>query len=260
MTYIKSNGILRYEFESFRDAPILHGIFTRNGGVSPAPWASLNLGGTVGDSRENVIENRRRIFESIQRNVNTLYDVWQVHGTEVIRATQPRNGNPHIPGDAMITNNPHLTLLMRFADCVPIFLYDSQNNAIGIVHAGWQGTIRKVVQHTITAMMSDYGTIPGNLLAGIGPSIGPDHYFVGNDVIDQAKAAFGRDWLNFFQPLNQSITFDLWSTNYYLLEEIGVHHIEVAGICTACNTDHWYSHRAEKGKTGRFGAIFALEQ
>jgi len=148
---------------------------------------------------------------------------------------------------------------MRFADCVPIFLYDSQNNAIGIVHAGWQGTIRKVVQHTITAMMSDYGTIPGNLLAGIGPSIGPDHYSVGDDVLDQAKAAFGRDWPNFFQTLNQNITFDLWSANYYLLEEMGVHHVEVAGICTACDTDHWYSHRAEKGKTGRFGAIFALE-
>ena len=260
MAYISTDGVQRYQFEIFQNYPIVHGIFSRQGGVSPQPWSSLNLGGTVGDVRENVIENRKRIFDSIKRKIETHYDAWQVHGIHVIRAVTPRNGAPHVPGDAIITNNPAITLLMRFADCVPILLYDPDHHAIGIVHAGWQGTVKRTVQYALRSMQDNFQTKPASIIAGIGPSIGPDHYEVGIDVVEQVGHVFPKNYDILKKNPVEQYYLDLWKANQYLLEEMGVKKIQVAEICTACHTDMWYSHRAEKGKTGRFGAIIALEK
>jgi polyphenol oxidase len=255
-------GDLRYfQFDLYHLPGLVHAVFTRHGGVSPAPWMSLNLGGLGGDSKENVVENRRRIFDAVGLPVESIYDAWQVHGTNIICTDKPRPLDlAHVKADGILTNNPQVTLFMRFADCVPIFLYDPVHRVVGMVHAGWQGTLHKIAQITVERMISEYGCHPGDILAAIGPSIGPDHYEIGPDVDDQVKAAFPDDSTRFLLERQGKTFFDLWRTNQVILEKAGVTHTQLAGLCTACNTQDWYSHRAEQGKTGRFGALIALKE
>ncbi len=240
-------------------AGIPHGVFTRRGGVSPPPWASLNLGNTVGDDRERVQENLRRVFAALGRSLASRYDVWQVHGRAVVCAQAPRAPDqPHRQADAILTDRPEVTLVMRFADCVPILLADPVRRVVGLVHAGWRGTVVGAVRAAVEHLVSCYGSRPADLLAVVGPSIGPDHYQVGEEVAQQVRAAFGAAASALLPVFEGRIHFDLWAANRLWLEQAGVRHIEVAGLCTACHLDDWYSHRAEKGKTGRFGAVIGL--
>ncbi|MEW6179708.1 MAG: peptidoglycan editing factor PgeF [Chloroflexota bacterium] len=258
MPFVQANGLEYYRFNLFGDS-IIHGIFTRKGGVSPSPWATLNLGGTVGDSRENVIENRKRIFDALDIEVDSIFDVWQVHSDTVMFSSKPRPfDQPHEKADAIVTNNPKVTLFMRFADCVPILLYDPVEEVIGLVHAGWMGTVRKIVVKTIQFMQHHLNCRPENILAGIGPSIGVDHYAVRDDVVQKVNEAFGRLSDKVIHNRQNHTYFDLWTANELLLKEVGVKSIEIAQICTACDLNRWFSHRAEMGKTGRFGALIRL--
>jgi YfiH family protein len=255
----QSYGKIRYfQFERIGQG-LTHAIFTRRGGVSPVPWDSLNLGSTVGDDLERVRENRRLALASLQRDPASVFDVWQVHGVQVAIAEPPRSPeSPHLQADAILTDRPGLTLMMRFADCVPIMLHDPVRKVAGIAHAGCMGTVRGTVRFAVEAMQKHYGSNPADIQAAIGPSIGPDHYEVGPDVVIQVRQAFGKYASSLLSASKGHIKFDLWAANTLLLEQAGVRHIEVAGLCTACHTEDWYSHRAEKGRTGRFGAIIAL--
>jgi len=255
----QSHAKIRYfQFEHLGQG-IAHAVFTRRGGVSPDPWAALNMGSTVGDDLERVLENRRLALASLERDPLSVYDVWQVHGVEVAIAETPRlPGTPHLQADAILTDKPGLTLMMRFADCVPIMLHDPVRMVVGIAHAGWMGTVRGLVRFTVEAMQKRYGSRPADILAGIGPSIGPDHYAVGPDVVIQVRQAFGSDASSLLSGNTGTRKFDLWAANRLILEQAGVRHIEIAGLCTACATMDWYSHRVEKGQTGRFGAMIAL--
>lgn len=249
-----------YSFDSFSRQHLIHGFFMRHGGVSPAPWKSLNTAQTVGDSRENIIENRRRIFAALDRQVESLYDVWQVHSNDVICTDAPRPlDTPHLKADAIATNNSSVTLFMRFADCVPIMLYDPVHQAIGLVHAGWKGTVNKIVRQAVESMASRYHTAAADLLAGIGPSIGPDHYEIGLDVASLVATSFGKAASRLLIHADGHTFFDLWQANALTLAQLGVANIEIAGICTGCHTDNWFSHRLEQGRTGRFGAVLALQ-
>ena len=255
----QSHGKIRYfQFEQLGSG-LTHAIFTRWGGVSPEPWAELNLGSTVGDDLERVRENRRLALETLERDPASVYDVWQVHGVEVAIAEAPRAPDaPHLQADAILTDKPGLALMMRFADCVPILLHDPVHKVVGIAHAGWMGTVRGTVRFAVEAMQKRYHSNPADIRAAIGPSIGPDHYEVGPDVAIQVQQAFGSDAASLLSVSSDHIKLDLWAANRLLLEQAGVRHIEVAGLCTACHTEDWYSHRAEKGRTGRFGIIIAL--
>ena len=258
---IREKAALKYfYFENLEGHGVVQGIFTRHGGVSPTPWSSLNLGGTIGDTRENVIENRRRIFELMGREVESIFDVWQVHGVDVICTDQPRPlDGLHAKADAILTNNPEITLFMRFADCVPVFLMDPVKKVVGLVHAGWQGTVQRICEKTVRTMQEVYGSKPLDILAGIGPSIGPESYEVGEDVLLRVQEGFGDDELRLIKRYNGCAYLDLWESNRLTLESVGVRQIELAKICTVQNNDDWYSHRKEKGKTGRFGALLALK-
>ncbi len=138
-------------------------------------------------------------------------------------------------------------------------LHDPRNGIIGLAHAGWMGTLRDVATATIEAMKKNYGSNPADIIAGIGPSIGPDHYEIGADVILQVMQKYGDDSELFLKSHNGKIHFNLWEANRVALEQAGVGQIEVSGICTACHTEDWFSHRAEKGRTGRFGALISLQ-
>lgn len=258
MPFQSRNGIRYFTFETL-GKDVIHAILTRQGGVSRAPYESLNVGGTVGDEARCVRKNRSRMFAALDRPEESIFDVWQVHGTKVIIANAPRPPDvPHEQADAILTDRPSVTLFMRFADCVPILLYDPVHHAVGLAHAGWMGTVLGTVREAVRAMRYYYKTDPTDLLAAIGPSIGPDHYEVGLDVITRVEQAFGADSSGLLCSDEHGQHLDLWAANRLWLEREGVQQIEIAGVCTACHTDDWFSHRAEHGRTGRFGALLAL--
>jgi YfiH family protein len=237
---------------------LIHAVFTRHGGISPAPWASLNVGGLRGDDPVRVMENRVRAFQELNRDPNSVYDVWQVHSADVICTEEPRPPHPHVRADAILTDRPEITLFMRFGDCVPILLYDPRRHVAGIAHAGWLGTVRGTVTNTVDRMQSVYGSQPEEILAAIGPSIGAHHYEVGSEVISAVQGKFFEDAEYLLPEVDGAVHFDLWAANRLLLERAGVQNIEVAGLCTACHLENWYSHRGENGNTGRFGVLIAL--
>lgn len=258
MPFCQQNGIRYHTFDLF-PPHIVQGVFTRRGGVSPAPWESLNVGGTVGDERERVQQNRVRSFGALGRRLETMFDVWQVHSADAVFAETPRPPEaPYHKADIIFTDRPDVTLYMRFADCVPILLHDPRRKVVGIAHAGWLGTVRRTAAAAVQAMTEHYGSRAEDIQAAIGPSIGPDHYEVGPDVITRVEESFGAQAAQLIVPRGEKQHLDLWQANRLQLEAAGVKQIEVAGICTACHLEDWFSHRAEKGKTGRFGVLIAL--
>lgn len=259
MPFNYSGDLRYYQFSSLLPYSLSQGVFTRQGGVSPDPWDSLNLGGTVGDEPSRVQENKRRLLQAMQRTPDSLFEVWQVHGANILKADRPAPFREKVPrADAVITENPQVTLLMRFADCVPIYFYDPDHKAIGMAHAGWKGTIKHIARKTVEHMKRHYRTDPTRLMVGIGPSIGPDHYHVGQDVSSRVQNAFPESYHQLIGGQHGKQTFNLWEANRQDLLQAGVKHIEVAELCTACHPQDWYTHRGENGNTGRFGALFAL--
>jgi hypothetical protein len=260
MPFHQPDSVRYYQFDLLGDSPVTHAVFTRQGGVSGGQWASLNVGLTVGDDPENVFENRKLSFRAVGQQIESLSDSWLVHGTDVFVYDSPRPLDQKYPPkvDIILTDKPDVSLFMRYADCVPILLYDPIKNAIGLAHAGWKGTVRQVGRAAVEAMSVRYGSDPADILAMIGPSIGPDKYEVGEEVIEAVENAFGSDAPGLLPKYNESTHFDLWKANRLGLANAGVNHIEVAGICTGENVDDWFSHRVERGKTGRFGALLSL--
>lgn len=252
-----NSGLISYHFESLNLPGLTQAVFTRHGGVSPSPWDSLNLGGTVGDDPRNVRDNLNKLVISSGFQVEDLVQVNQIHSKNVIVANQAMDGKSE--GDAILTNTPGLLLLMRFADCVPILIVDPVNRAIGIAHAGWQGTVQEVAYHAVMGMISEYGSDPENIVAGIGPSIGPDHYEVGSDVVEMALETFEENEDHVLIRQDGKVKFDLWEANRISLSRAGVERIEISGVCTACKQQNWFSHRGSGGKTGRFGAVIGLD-
>jgi len=247
-----------YTFSALDHYNLVHGVFMRYGGVSPKPWSSLNLATSVGDSRESVIENRRRITKCLLLQEDSIFDVWQVHSNRVIHAEDSRKlDQPHQKADSIITNKPNVTIMMLFADCVPIMLYDPKNNVAALAHAGWQGTLNGVVGETVKSMQEKYACKPEDLVACIGPSICVDHYEIGKDVAEEVERSFNNTEQILIKK-DGKIHLDLRVANQIILKKYGVKKIQNSNICTACNTSDWYSHRAEEGKTGRFAAVITV--
>ena len=167
MPFFEKNKVRYFQFQNFPDT-ITHAIFTRRGGVSPSPWDSLNVGGSVGDALPNVKMNRIKAFSALGRNPDSVFDLWQVHGTRAVFASKPRSPQSHEDkGDLIFTDNPKVSLFMRFADCTPLLFADPTQGIVGIAHAGWQGTVRGVATAAISASLIlqwalKYGPAAGN--------------------------------------------------------------------------------------------------
>ena len=262
MPFQSNEKVKYYQFDSLVDKNILHAVLTRHGGVSSAPFNTLNMGSTVGDDPDSVQENKEIAFTSLGLSTGSIFDVWQVHGKEVVCTGKPRPLNiPHRKADAILTDRPGVTLLMRFADCVPILLFDPIKKVVGLAHAGWKGTVERIAAGTVRTMGEKYGSNPADILAAIGPSIGPDHYEIGGNVREKIEKTFGQDASEILHRRTgkeNAVTLDLWRSNEIVLMDVGVRHIEIAGICTASHQRDWYSYRGEGGTTGRFGIIIAL--
>jgi YfiH family protein len=254
------DGLTCYQFETFAAQGVTHGIFARHGGVSPEPYASLNMSVSTGDSPENVRHNRSRAFRALGRDPASLADLWQVHSADVVIAEAPNGERQYLAkADALLTDRPEVTLFLRFADCVPILLWDRRRRAAGVVHAGWRGTLKLAAAAAVGAMAERYGSHPGDLIAGIGPSIGPCHYAVGPEVVAETRQVFGADSSSLLSPINGGFHLDLWAANEAALRRAGVEQVEAARICTYCHERDFFSHRAQGARTGRFGALIGLQ-
>ncbi|NLG48522.1 MAG: peptidoglycan editing factor PgeF [Chloroflexi bacterium] len=259
MIRTEHNGISWYSFESLRDPAIVQGTFTRHGGVSQAPFGTLNVGSTVGDDPAAVQANHARLFSAWNIPAERVVTVQQVHGNRVAVASEQDGGRIFPETDALISQIPGLYLLLRFADCVPVFLYAPRQRAVGLTHAGWKGTLQEIAMQTVRAMTATFGCQPGELVAGIGPSIGPCCLEMDGDVLADFRARYGQEEGCIVRPQANGKAFvDLWRINALQLQAAGVQQIETAGICTSCRRDEFFSHRAENGKTGRFAALIGI--
>ncbi len=258
MKQVTSGDLVYYQFNMWSE--LNHGVFTRKGGISPAPWSGLNLGGNVGDHHTAVRHNQDLIYQTLKLDANRICSVWQVHSADVLVVDGPVEGRRWIAlADGMVTNCPNTALFMRFADCTPLLFFDPVQKAIGIAHAGWRGTVAGVGANTVKTMMQAFGCNPNDIQAGIGPSIGPQSYQVGEEVVQAVKDYYGTtEGLVSRNSDDGTAYLDLWAANQLDLERAGVQQIEIAAIDTATHTDEFFSHRAEKGKTGRFGAVLSL--
>ncbi len=251
------NGVPFLTFDHLQAAGLLHAVLTRRGGVSTAPFASLNLSRSVADRADTVAENRRRAYGVLGRELATLVHAHLVHEATVRRVGAADHGRVLPTCDALITDEPGCGLTMNFADCAPIVLYDPDHHAVGLAHAGWRGTIADVAGAMVRAMAASFGSDPAALLAAVGPCIGPAVYEVGPDVIEAVEEAFpaaaGR--LLIAPKGAPRPYFDLPEANRLNLTRAGVNHIEIAPLCTGTRTDLFFSHRAEGGQTGRVGVV-----
>lgn len=214
----------------------------------------------MGDDPKAVRRNHERMYTALGLSERRACTVWQVHSADVVMVTDPVPGRRWLAlADGMMTDRPDTPLAMRYADCAPLLFRDPTRGVIGIAHAGWRGTVQGVARHMVEAMIQAYGCKPSNIQAGIGPSIGPKRYQVGEDVVAAVQEYFGTtEGLIRCDSLDGTMYFDLWTANRLDLERAGIEQIEVAGLCTAQRTDEFFSHRAENGRTGRFGAVLSL--
>lgn len=248
-----------YQFEGLSDyADLYHGVFTRAGGVSRAPFESLNLSRSVGDDLVAVRENNRRMLAVFDVAPEQATTAWLVHGRAVAVLTPADAGSYRLGVDAIVTRARGLALTMRFADCVPVLFHDPAQHAIGIAHAGWRGVAENVIAATVAALHEQFGSQPRDLWAGIGPCISANRYRVGLEVIAQVAAACPPHTSIVQTQPDGSTHLDLNAAVTAQLRACGVAHIEAAHLCTASRTDEWFSHRAENGKTGRFGVVLGL--
>ncbi|HEU5379634.1 MAG TPA: peptidoglycan editing factor PgeF [Ktedonobacteraceae bacterium] len=285
---------------------LIHGIFTRRGGYSQPPYASLNVSLSSGNERyEDAVRNRFLALQCLDIAEYPCATMWMIHSAHVLTldgqdwpdwgAHWPHSVyeldtlgyppgtklqwtfKPRTRADAIITRKRGVALTMSTADCVPLLFYDPVTEAIGVAHAGWRGTARGIAAATVDAMCEQFGARPSDIHAGVGPSIGPCCYEVSDEVqqlflgqrafeelpteeryrqLVAESAVFEMVTL----PEKESLRLNLWETNrnQLLLAGLDREHIELPEVCTSCAKEHFFSHRADQGLTGRFPAILAL--
>jgi YfiH family protein len=239
------------------ESPLLaafrHGFTTRQGGVSAPPYDTLNLGGAVGDDPARVAENWRRL----EAHTGLRFArVRQVHGARVLRADAPCD--PAEEADVVLTAAEGVAACVSVADCVPVLLADPGTGAVAAVHAGWRGTLARAAAEAVLALGREVGAAPGDLLAAIGPSIGPCCYEVSVDLAARFGAELAGSVATPVAPGGARPHLDLWAANRAVLTAAGVRadQIDLLGACTSCG-DLFFSHRRDAGRTGRQMAFIA---
>jgi polyphenol oxidase len=290
-----SGSVSYLQFDLLQQFPeVIHGVFTRKGGYSSPPFASLNTSrGINGDNIENIVQNRFLALKTLDLDEKPAITLWQVHGSEIVTYTshdewrtdwayqsyfeRKWTAEAIHKGDALITQEQGITLALSFADCVPIVFYDPTQHVISMAHGGWRGSARGIVMATIEAMHAQFNCQPQDLYVGIGPAIGECCYEVSEDVrklfmgitdftemptAQHLREAVGESAAFSEQQVadRTSLRLNLQATNRKQLLMAGVpaEQVEVMEICTSCNTDRFFSHRAEHGNTGRFVVAIAL--
>lgn len=251
---------------------VKHCFTTRHGGVSAGGCRSLNMSFSREETgRENVEENIRRVAEWLDVDYNRMTAVPQVHDCRV-KTVDDRNCGAGITGpcfaegyDAMITNCRGILLMTLHGDCIPVFLYDPVRQAIGMVHSGWRGTVKRVAAHAVAAMVQHYGTDPSDLYAAIGPSICKDCFEIDLPVYEEILAAFPKAKeppVSYHNPQTGKYHVALQMLAAETLTECGVRreNIDVSGICTCCaeNEKDYFSHRRAGAASGIMAGVICL--
>lgn len=249
---------------------VRHGFSTRLGGVSSHEFSTMNFATTRGDSIENVQENYRRIAKAIGIDWQKIVVSFQTHTTNVMVVKAQDAGKGVIQEreyqdiDGLITDVPGIPLVTLYADCVPLYFLDPIKRVIGLSHSGWKGTVARMGAVTASKMQEVYGCHPEDMIVCIGPSICVDCYEVGEEVAEEFQQAFPASQANqiLVDKQNGKYQLDLWKANSYLLADAGIkkEHMAVTNVCTCCNKDLLFSHRATKGKRGNLAAFLSLNE
>ncbi len=258
------NGVSFYACTDFSGTA--HGFSTRLGGVSPAPWDSLNLGVSRGDSPERVAENYRRFCTAIGANPAAIVKQHQIHSIQVRSVSKsdilPAEIPTNLEGDGLITNQSGVCLTIFSADCIPILFFDPQKRVIAAAHAGWRGTAQGIAAQTITQMTNNYSCCPSDILAAIGPGISSCCFETHQDVPDSLLCHLGTDAAALIHPLSQEGKYrvDLKQTNRLWLLKSGLlpEHIAISNACTACDGASFWSHRRAGTVRGSMAAMIQL--
>ena len=243
---------------------------TREGGCSTGMFRSLNLSFTRGDDPQAVTENYRRVAEAMGGTLSDIVCSDQTHTTNVRRVDRSCGGygvtkeRPYTDVDGLVTDEPGLILATFYADCVPLYFVDPIHHAIGLSHSGWRGTVGRMGQHTIEVMRREFHSDPGEILAAVGPSICQDCYEVSEDVILEFQKYYREDCQSelYYRKENGKYQLNLWRANEIVMEEAGIlpENIHTTQLCTCCNPELLYSHRASKGKRGNLAAFLGLKR
>lgn len=269
MTVNEKNGVFYLTYPQFdRMKDYVHCFSTRLGGVSEGIYQSMNLSFTRGDKDEAVRENYRRIAETLGFSPEDIVTSNQTHTTNVrvvtkadcgCGVTKPRQFEDV---DGMITNEPGVILATFYADCVPLYFIDTKNRAVGLSHSGWRGTAGRMGEATVRKMRETYGSEPLEMYAAIGPSICQECYEVSGDVILEFQKAFSpKHWSSlYYEKPNGKYQLNLWQANKIVLMEAGIpeNHISMPNLCTCCNPNFLFSHRASHGRRGNLGAFLGI--
>jgi hypothetical protein len=249
-----------------------HGFSTRLGGVtqaySPDGQGELNLGFTPDDDREHVLRNRRLLAEAVTGNTSTpLVTIRQIHSAVIALAGPDSPMQPLCEGDGLITSQPGILIGIQTADCVPVLVADPKRRAVAAFHAGWRGTVKRIVQTGIARMTQEFGSQPQDLVAAIGPAIGPCCYSVGQDLLSEFRSQFAYSE-QLFRPTgspanadeSSTLHLDLFQANRRQLLDAGMAPAAIclAGACTACHPELFFSHRASHGKAGRMLSVIGI--
>lgn len=257
-------------FPMFRDTGLVtDGFSTRLGGVSEGCFSSLNLSFDRGDDRAAVAENFRRMGEALGVRCEDMVLSQQTHTTNIRIVTDEDRGKgitrerDYTDIDGLITNVPGICLVTTYADCVPLYFLDPAKKVIALSHSGWRGTVGKIGKKTVELMHDKFGSDPADILAAVGPSVCQDCYEVSADVIDRFREVFDRSvWEElFYEKPDGKYQLDLWKANEKIFLEAGIRkdHIAVTNVCTHCNSEILYSHRAMGDKRGNLCAFLALK-
>lgn len=267
---IRRNGAVYYTtFPSFEKTGLVRHLYsTRRGGVSAGYFGPMNLGFSRGDDQEAVIENFRRISFVAEIYPGDMVFSDQVHGDRILYVDQQDRGKgiyspKEMQGvDGLLTDKPQVCLVTFYADCVPLFFLDPVMKVIGLAHAGWRGTVLEIGRKMVERFQADFGSDPADILAGIGPSIGPCCFEVGPDVECEFSRVFPawRDEIIRSSGKPEKSYVDLWRTNQLILEKAGVkpEHITVTDLCTKCHEEYFHSHRRMGNNRGTQAAFLEL--
>lgn len=265
---VNKAGVVYLTIPAFEEAGMVkHCFTTRLGGVSKGIYESLNTSVIKEDPMENVRRNLDLVCGANGIDYTRLVFSDQVHGDNIKAVTEADLGkgltvpSDIVDVDGLMTNVPGIPLITFYADCVPLFFLDTKNRAVAVSHSGWKGTVLKIGVKTVKQMGKAYGTKPGDCLVGIGPSIGPECFEVGPEVVEEFRNAFDN-WAEFTEPFGAGkFKIDLWKANKLMLMKLGIpeENISVSGLCTKCNEDMFFSYRRDNGRTGSLSAIIELK-
>ena len=270
MNYQEKNGVGFLTFPAFDSFEWVRQAFsTRKGGVSQGEFSTMNLSFGRGDSDETVRENYRRLCAAVGFEPESLTASAQDHHTVVRRVGKEERGvgiwrpKDQMSVDGLCTNEPGVTLVTYYADCVPLYFIDPEHHAIGLAHAGWRGTVAQMGKVMVERMGEEFGTRPEALYTAIGPSIGVCCYEVDEPVAKEFLALTHLQPEKFvFAKEGGKYQLDLWECNRQVMAAAGVpeSHISVGGVCTQCHSDLLFSHRATAGKRGGLAAFLEIKE